>query len=124
MAAGDTVRIFPSVDGDGRNPGSNWMEFIGDRNTTYKKSAGITDGQNATALIAENSIKDLDANMALADYINNKPMIETERLIIRPMVFSDVPALKEWLPEDAKILRFQAAFDIESTDPEDDAALF
>ena len=36
MASGDTTRIFPSVDGDGRNPGSNWMEFISDRNTTYK----------------------------------------------------------------------------------------
>ena len=33
------------------------------------------------------------------------------------------PRLKEWLPEDAKILRFQAAFDIGETDPEDDAAL-
>ncbi|MBR0092267.1 MAG: GNAT family N-acetyltransferase [Lachnospiraceae bacterium] len=37
--------------------------------------------------------------MALADYINNKPTIETNRLIIRPMVFSDVPALKEWLSD-------------------------
>ena len=37
--------------------------------------------------------------MALADYINNKPTIETDRLMIRPMVFSDVPALKEWLPD-------------------------
>lgn len=33
------------------------------------------------------------------------------------------PRLKEWLPEDSKILHFQAAFDIESTDPEDEAAL-
>ena len=33
------------------------------------------------------------------------------------------PRLKEWLPETSRILRFQAAFDIESTDPEDDFAL-
>lgn len=44
-------------------------------------------------------MKDFDVIMALADYINNKPTIETDRLIIRPMVFSDVPALKEWLPD-------------------------
>ena len=37
--------------------------------------------------------------MALADYIKNKPTIETDRLIIRPMVFSDVAALKEWMPD-------------------------
>ena len=33
------------------------------------------------------------------------------------------PRLKEWLPEDSGILRFQAAFDIINTDPEDTAAL-
>lgn len=37
--------------------------------------------------------------MALADYIYNKPVIETERLIIRPMMISDVPALKKWMPD-------------------------
>lgn len=37
--------------------------------------------------------------MALADYISNKPTIETDRLIIRPMIASDVPALREWLPD-------------------------
>ncbi|MDO5133186.1 MAG: GNAT family protein [Eubacteriales bacterium] len=37
--------------------------------------------------------------MALADYIYNKPVIETERLIIRPMTSSDIPALKEWMPD-------------------------
>ena len=31
----------------------------------------------------------------LEDYINNKPVIETDRLIIRPMEVSDVPALKK-----------------------------
>ena len=37
--------------------------------------------------------------MALADYINSKPTIETDRLIIRPMIAADVPALKEWMPD-------------------------
>lgn len=37
--------------------------------------------------------------MALADYINNKPVIETDRLIIRPMTVQDVPLLKIWLPD-------------------------
>ena len=37
--------------------------------------------------------------MALADYINNKPVIETNRLIIRPMASSDIPALREWMPD-------------------------
>lgn len=38
-----------------------------------------------------------EASMALEDYIINKPVIETERLIIRPMNPTDVPALKEWI---------------------------
>lgn len=37
--------------------------------------------------------------MALADYINEKPIIETKRLRLRPMCADDVPALKEWLPD-------------------------
>ena len=37
--------------------------------------------------------------MALADYINNKPVIEANRLIIRKMVSSDIPALREWMPD-------------------------
>ena len=37
--------------------------------------------------------------MALADYIDNKPVIETGRLVIRPMRVSDVPALKKWMPD-------------------------
>ena len=32
--------------------------------------------------------------MALADYINNKPTIETDRLAIRPMTAEDVSDLK------------------------------
>lgn len=37
--------------------------------------------------------------MALADYIKNKPVIDTPRLRIRPMRKSDVPVLKEWMPD-------------------------
>ena len=37
--------------------------------------------------------------MALADYINRKPIIETNRLILRPMIAADIPALKEWMPD-------------------------
>ena len=37
--------------------------------------------------------------MALADYINDKPTIETPRLLIRPLRKTDVPALKEWMPD-------------------------
>lgn len=37
--------------------------------------------------------------MALADYISSKPVIDTERLSIRPMCVKDVPALREWLPD-------------------------
>ena len=37
--------------------------------------------------------------MALADYIYEKPTINTDSLIIRPMKKEDVPALKEWMPD-------------------------
>ena len=37
--------------------------------------------------------------MALKDYIDNKPVIETDRLVIRPMNSVDVPALKKWMPD-------------------------
>ena len=37
--------------------------------------------------------------MALADYIYQKPVTETERLRIRPMSAADVPALTEWMPD-------------------------
>lgn len=36
--------------------------------------------------------------MALADYIENKPVIDSPRLRLRPMRASDVPALAEWMP--------------------------
>jgi ribosomal-protein-alanine N-acetyltransferase len=39
--------------------------------------------------------------MALADYIENKPVLQTERLTLRQMLPSDVPALKEWMPDKA-----------------------
>ena len=37
--------------------------------------------------------------MALADYIDSKPVIETERLRLRPMNAADIPALREWMPD-------------------------
>ncbi|MBQ9348102.1 MAG: GNAT family N-acetyltransferase [Oscillibacter sp.] len=37
--------------------------------------------------------------MALADYVQHKPSIETERLVLRPMTAEDVPALKQWMPD-------------------------
>ena len=37
--------------------------------------------------------------MALADYIDNKPVLKTGRLTLRQMTPSDVPALKEWMPD-------------------------
>ena len=35
--------------------------------------------------------------MALADYIYNKPTIETDRIVIRPMTIEDLTDLKEWV---------------------------
>jgi len=37
--------------------------------------------------------------MALADYIETKPVIRTERLTLRPLREADVPALQEWMPD-------------------------
>ena len=37
--------------------------------------------------------------MALADYIESKPVMDTPRLRIRPMYAADVPALAEWMPD-------------------------
>lgn len=37
--------------------------------------------------------------MALADYVQRKPIIDTERLRLRALTASDVPALKEWMPD-------------------------
>ena len=37
--------------------------------------------------------------MALQDYVEEKPTIRTERLTIRKMCASDVPALKEWMAD-------------------------
>ena len=39
--------------------------------------------------------------MALADYIERKPVIDTSRLRLRPMRADDVPALKEWMPDES-----------------------
>lgn len=40
------------------------------------------------------------AIMALADYIVDKPTIETKRLILRPMSPSDVDSLRQWMPDE------------------------
>ena len=37
--------------------------------------------------------------MSLADYIYEKPTIETDRLLLRPMTREDVPVLCQWMPE-------------------------
>ena len=37
--------------------------------------------------------------MALVDYLEAKPVIDTPRLRLRPLRVSDVPALKEWMPD-------------------------
>ena len=39
--------------------------------------------------------------MSLTDYIYEKPTIETERLLLRPMTREDVPALCQWMPDKA-----------------------
>lgn len=43
--------------------------------------------------------------MSLANYIYEKPTIETERLSLRPMTVADVPSLSEWM-SDKKIYAF------------------
>ena len=37
--------------------------------------------------------------MALADYIENKPVLQTERLILRQLLPLDIHALKEWMSD-------------------------
>ena len=37
--------------------------------------------------------------MALSDYLLKKPVIDTNRLSIRPMCTADVSALREWMPD-------------------------
>ena len=37
--------------------------------------------------------------MAISDYIENKPVISTTRLRLRPMCADDIPALKKWMPD-------------------------
>ena len=39
--------------------------------------------------------------MLLADYVRQKPVIETDKLYLRPMTKADVPALKLWMPDRA-----------------------
>jgi ribosomal-protein-alanine N-acetyltransferase len=40
--------------------------------------------------------------MALADFLEHKPVLRTERVTIRQMRLSDVPALKERMPDRSK----------------------
>lgn len=37
--------------------------------------------------------------MSLSDYIYDKPVIETKRLCLRPMIPDDIPSLREWMPD-------------------------
>lgn len=39
--------------------------------------------------------------MALTDYIEQKPVIEAERVLLRPMTVDDVPDLRDWMPDPA-----------------------
>lgn len=43
--------------------------------------------------------------MLLADYVRHKPIIETDRLYLRPMTEADVPALKLWM-SDKSVYRY------------------
>ena len=43
--------------------------------------------------------------MALQDYVQNKPVLETQRLILRPLQKDDVADLKEWL-SDASVYQY------------------
>lgn len=37
--------------------------------------------------------------MSLSDYIVDKPVLETERIMLRALVPDDVPSLREWMPD-------------------------
>lgn len=37
--------------------------------------------------------------MSIRDYINVKPVLQTERLVLRTLCAEDVPALREWMAE-------------------------
>lgn len=39
--------------------------------------------------------------MKLQDYVQNKPILETEQLILRPLQYDDVADLKEWLSDNS-----------------------
>jgi len=39
--------------------------------------------------------------MALSDYIYSKPVIDIDRLIIRPMCAADIPSLRKWMPDES-----------------------
>ncbi len=37
--------------------------------------------------------------MSLSDYINEKPVVKSERITLRPLTADDVPALRKWMPD-------------------------
>lgn len=39
--------------------------------------------------------------MKLQDYVQNKPIFETEQLLLRPLQYDDVADLKEWLSDNS-----------------------
>lgn len=39
--------------------------------------------------------------MKLQDYVQNKPILETDRLLLRPLQYDDVADLKEWLGDNS-----------------------
>lgn len=39
--------------------------------------------------------------MKLQDYIQNKPILETDRLLLRPLQYDDAADLKEWLGDNS-----------------------
>lgn len=39
--------------------------------------------------------------MKLQDYVQNKPILETEQLLLRPLRHDDVADLKEWLSDNS-----------------------
>lgn len=53
---------------------------------------GVTKGSRGLMVLCRRCLM-------LADYIENKPTIKTERLTLRTMTEDDVPDLREWMPD-------------------------
>lgn len=39
--------------------------------------------------------------MKLQDYVQNKPILKTDKLLLRPLQYDDVADLKEWLGDNS-----------------------